>query len=348
MQRPTLNPSMFEDADRDARLGTPRGELEWALGRLLRQSVRGVWRAARESVRIGLRLLMTPVHPVRHAPTRNVPHVGGWVAPVLFRVTFALVLLLACVAALVQWLAYPPGLSRADAPACAGLFAEPVRLTAMDGVSSDAWRVHAIDADAVMRRPAAAARAKWPAVVLVPGLPGDGHELDALVLPLHRRGYVVLVLRTRGPLSGDESPHTFGLNERLDVTAAVAHVRALSYVDASRVSVIGSGTGATAALLSLQNAPASQRPTSTLVFNVPNDFDDVLVSHKVPHWLGRACRWAFEVSQRVDTDELSSVSLLRQPSVTLLATSPARAGSWPVVMGAIESKRSVDATSVTR
>jgi hypothetical protein len=362
MQRPTLNPSMFEDADCNGAIVSSRSELEWALGRAGRRAVQGACHLVIQGVRGLVRLLLMPVHPVRpmqmSAAIDNSRGMHGWIGPVLFRVIFLVILMLGTVGVLVHGLAYPPGVgdagmlartvSGAGGPICAGLFAEPVQLSAADGVTSSAWRIHAIDADTVLRRPGIAVRAKWPAVVLVPGLPGDGHALDALIEPLHQRGYVVMVLRTRGPLAGEAQPHTFGLNERYDVTAAVAHVRSLSYVDASRVTVIGVGTGGTAALLSHEETPVSQRPMQTLVYDVPNGFEDILTSHRIPGWLGPVCRWGFEMSQRVDVSELNTPNLLRQPGVTLLTTSPTRASAWRRMIALLEPALPATAPAVGR
>src|SRR5438874_1996911 len=63
---------------------------------------------------------------------------------------------------------------------------------------------------------------------------------------------VVMVVGLRGSRGGEVVGCTFGFNESQDVTAAIEKLRKEPMVDGNRVGVLGTGSGATAALLAAQ------------------------------------------------------------------------------------------------
>ena len=311
MQRPILNPSIFDDPDRlpDAPTRDTQGTLVGLAKRLFLAWPRPVLAAT-------VRLLLTPVHPIRRtdkddADLERPSWLARYAAPVIFRLMFLILLLLGTVVVVVHLMTHRiavAGLN--DAPTCAGVLAELVHLQAADGASLRAWHAHAIDAQRVMQHKDVAARAKWPAVVLVADQRGDGHDLDRLIRPLHDSGCVVLVLQLRG--ASGETAQTFGLLEQQDVTAAVANLRSRSYVDRERISIIATGTGATAALLARKQDSGIDR---VIAYRPIGSFDEILADSVNASWLRPACRWAFEASQQVDVEDLSAVALARDIGV---------------------------------
>jgi alpha/beta superfamily hydrolase len=243
-------------------------------------------------------------------------------APVIFRLMFVAVLLLGAVVANVRLIAYPLNPPVIGAPVAGAVHLDPISLRTSDGINVEAFLAPALDEKQLLKHGEVAVRAKWPAVVLVPDQRGDGHQLDKLIRTMHDAGYVVMLVRLRGTGTHDV-PQTLGLHERHDVAAAVNHLSALRYVDQSRVSIIGMGTGATAALLARRENAAIER---VIVHNLPQSFDQVLEQSVHPAWLRPACRWAFEISHQVDMTEMLASSLLKPlgRDVLVLDLHPAR------------------------
>jgi dienelactone hydrolase len=118
-------------------------------------------------------------------------------------------------------------------------------------------------------------------------------------------------------------PQTLGVTERLDVQAAVGYLRKLSYVDQSRISVLGTGTGATAAMLARRDDASIEH---VIAYDPVESFDRVLRENINSPWLKPAVRWGFEIAHRVDVEDLDRDQLLRQlkEDVLLLDSHPAR------------------------
>lgn len=305
MERPILNPSIFDDPDRlpDA----PKHDVGGAIARFARCLFVTMPRAA---FRLTIRVLLMRLHPKWRKPDdANIERpslVGRYLASVVFRLTFLTLLLLGTIVGNLHLMTHRIGDARSDGPICPGVLAEGIKLQAVDGAVLRAWHVHALDAAQVLKHKDVAARAKWPAVVLAADQRGDGHELDRLIRPLHAAGYVVLVLELRG--AAGETAQTFGLLERHDIAAAVANLRGRSYVDRDRISVIATGTAATAALLARRHDTGIDR---VFAYAPIASFDDVLAESVNASWLRAGCRWAFEVLQQVDVDDLDTADLAR-------------------------------------
>jgi acetyl esterase/lipase len=106
---------------------------------------------------------------------------------------------------------------------------------------------------------------------------------------------------------GNSAPggQTFGLNESKDVQAAVQMLRRRSYIDPDRIAIIGSGTGANAALLASLNDPA----IAALVLERPACDPQQLMDRFILHtpalkFMQPLYRWAFEVAYGVNMDDL--------------------------------------------
>lgn len=299
MDRPILNPTVFDDPDRHP---DPVRE-PWHFGRRLT----GVLRGGATIARRAWRLLWTPLVPRRIQPfIERTPLLARVVSAIVLRLTVVIVLLLATVFSIVHLLTHPLAPPITGAPVGRGVHLDAVTLRASDGVTTEAFLAPALDEEQVLRHGEKAVRAKWPAVVLVPDQRGAGDELDPLIPSLHRRGYVVLLLRLRGSHDRD-CPQTFGLLEKLDVQAAIAHLRSLKYVDSSRIAIIGNGTGATASLLARQDDGAIDR---VIVHDPVESFDAVLADAVKAPWIRPACRWAFEILHHVDVTDLERDTLL--------------------------------------
>jgi hypothetical protein len=315
MERPTLNPSLFEEADAPEAPKARHGgflSLIAAGGRIASTAWRVLWR---------------PIFG-GHARATNDDHAGGsaW-GKLVVRLTVLAILLLITVFSLVHLLAHPPRHLVQGPPASAGVLVEPVTLQASDGINSEAWLAPAVDEKRIRTDGDAALRAISPAVLLVPDPAGDGRELDGLISALHDRGFVVMLARLRGTSS--EIPHTYGLTEHRDVAAAIAHLRTLSFVDRRRISIIASGIGASAALL----ASKADRGIERVLVHAPlRDFEAVLNPAVNAPWLRPACRWGFEMMHQVDTDELDLDPLLRAtPNALVLSKAIDRRGQGEMI-----------------
>jgi uncharacterized protein len=113
-----------------------------------------------------------------------------------------------------------------------------VRLTTRDGVDLAAWHLDVPGSDA--------------AVILVHGHEASrtwefGQRFPALAVTLQANGYHVLMLDLRGHGASGGERFTFGLRERLDVIAAVDHLRAVG-VPAGQVGVLGVSMGGATAI----------------------------------------------------------------------------------------------------
>jgi hypothetical protein len=309
MQRPTLNPTIFDDTD-----GTSAAtDGDGAVAALLRR-----FSAA---ARTGWQLLWKPLLGQRRANARFAI-TGGALGALALRLMVVGILLLITVLLLVHLMAHPLGRRVVGPPAADGVLVESVPLRATDGIASEAWLAPAIDASRVKAEGDAVVRATWPAVLLVCDQNSDGRELDALIPVLHRRGFVVMLLHLRAS-GADDIPRTFGLVEKRDVLAALAHLRSLPFVRTPEISIVATGTGASAALLAAQEDRGIAR---MMVYGPPRSFDTVLASAVDAPWLRPACRWGFEILHQVDVDDLDLDEMLHDagPNVLMLAQQPDR------------------------
>jgi pimeloyl-ACP methyl ester carboxylesterase len=149
-----------------------------------------------------------------------------------------------------------------------------------------------------------------------------------LVRPLHDAGFVVLVPAMRGCGTSDPAGQTFGLHESLDVKACIDLLRKRNFVDADRISIIGIGSGANAAMLAAQK---DNRVLAMILENPNEDVNDLINEYVAPKqaylaWLRPLCKWAFEIGYEVDAEELlvsREAMKKRQRSVLLLHSASA-------------------------
>jgi hypothetical protein len=314
MQRPTLNPSLFEEADQSDASEARRAGLLSLLS------------AGKRIVTSTWHYLWRPLFG-RHANPANNDAFGSAWGKLVVRLTIVAILLLMTLFTLIHSLAHPPRYEVHGPPSAAGVLVEPVTLQARDGINSEAWLAPAIDEKRIRANGDAALRAVSPAVLLVADPNGDGSELDPLIPVLHNRGFVVMLARLRGVSS--DVPHTYGLTEQRDVQAALAHLRTLSFVDRRRISIIASGTGASAALLASKEDQTIER---VFVHAPLTNFETVLQPAINAPWLRPACRWGFEMLHQVDTADLELDSLLRAtPRALVLSQSPGRRGQGAMI-----------------
>jgi len=251
---------------------------------------------------------------------------GRIIRAVLYRLSLMPVAVILIAAGLVYVRTHPqPQNPYALDPLTQGVYYEPINLLAEDGVRLEAWLAPALDARDVLAGGSATLRQRWPAVVLAPGFGMSREQLLPLIEPLHDKGFVVLALGPRGS-GGTGAGQTFGLNEALDVRAAVNLLRRRSFVDGRQIAVVGIGSGANAVLLAADRDPA----LAALVLDGPEETGEealnrYIVAGSTPaSWLLPLCRLAFTIGYDLDIHDLDlaqySHDMATRP--TLLIHSP--------------------------
>jgi alpha-beta hydrolase superfamily lysophospholipase len=206
-------------------------------------------------------------------------------------------------------------------PITVGVYYDPVVFVTRDDRRLEGWLAPVLDARTVIEQQDKVFGSKYPAVVLVHDHGNSREQMLPLVRPLHEAGYVVLTIGLRGDEPMRSSGSTFGLNESLDVAAAVELLRRRPFVDPSRIGVLGVGSGATAAALA---AEQDSNVRTLIALRPPPGVDDLLYHHVVPErlpWLGSLCRWTFEIAYGVNTGDAATDRLaatLDRPSTLVL------------------------------
>jgi pimeloyl-ACP methyl ester carboxylesterase len=292
MQRPIMNPTFLEDH-------TPlRRRKFWA-------RLAPLFRVAKAVGRVML------WNPLRGRTQFRVRIEDGtpwqrFCRGLLYRLTFLPVLTALAVVVLVYTGTHPHCQVADIDPSSQGIYYEAVTLRTDDGVRLEAWLVPVLEAEQVLREKELALRTKEPAVLLVHDFGQDRLQMLPLIRPLHEAGFVVMALSLRGCGSSASSGSTFGLLESSDVRAAIDVLRKRSFVDPKRIAVVGVGMGANAALLAAANDPSLR----AMVLDHPSvSGNEILVNHIVPKyhaldWMLPMCKWAFELSYQVHTDDL--------------------------------------------
>jgi alpha-beta hydrolase superfamily lysophospholipase len=190
-----------------------------------------------------------------------------------------------------------------------GIYYEPVTMLSEDQTRIEGVLVPALDARKVLEQKDKILRKRFPAVVLAHDLGGSSEQMLPLVKPLHDAGMVVLVLDLRGCGNSAAGGQTFGLNESKDVLAGVQMLRRRSYIDPDRIAIIGTGTGANAALLAAQQDPA----IAALVLDRPICDPKKVMDRFIPRsaalkFLQPLYQWAFEVAYGVNLEDLRADS----------------------------------------
>lgn len=303
MQRPIMDPRYLEEPA-EAPLA-PRFDWQW---------LSHVWRVLR---RLGKLLL---IHPFRwRKPPEVIDDTPAWrrfVRAAAYRLIFVPILLVLLACAMVYIVTHPYTAPGDADPISMGVYYDPVTLVAADGVRLEGWLAPVIDARRVITDKDKVLRQKSPGVVLVHDMGQSYRQMLPLVRPLHEAGYVVLVVGVRGSGGTDSVGQTFGLNESLDVRAAVEMLRRRQFVDEQRIAIVGQGTGATAALLACEKDLSA---AGLVLIDMPKtgpaqiaeciaDRFDTLA------WLGPVCKWTFEVTYQASVDDLDVTrELARRP-----------------------------------
>lgn len=302
MQRPVMNPMFMEEKDAAA-AGKKKPRARW---------YRVAWTWLLWGLKLAWRLMCTRLIKRNQARLRieDGTPVQRIIRAVLYRLAFVPVVLVLFVTALVFAVTHPPRAAAEGDPLVAGIYYDPVNFLSEDGTRLEGWLVPVYDAKRVLEEKERALHRKHPAIVLVHDYTGTRQQMLPLVPRLHEAGMVVLVvgLRGTGPSSG--SGQTFGLKEAQDVRAAVEMLRRRTYVDPKRVSVMGTGSGANAAVMAAREDAA----IASLILDRPiESFEGAMASRlgQDRPWVGALMplfKWTFEAMYHVDADDLNIAS----------------------------------------
>jgi pimeloyl-ACP methyl ester carboxylesterase len=223
-----------------------------------------------------------------------------------YRLLFAPLVLALLAATLVYRGTHGPAVAAAIDPTCQGMYYDTVNYLGEGDVRLEAWVVPALDAQRVLAERDRVLGERRPGVVLVHDVGFSREQMLPLVAPLHHQGYVVMVVTLRG-CEGTSLGSTFGLNEAGDVEAALAVLQKTPLVDASRLAIIGIGTGANAALIAAQH---NSDVRAVIIDNPHPDFDETLRGElgDQQSWMrgiDPLCRWTFEVAYSVNAADLN-------------------------------------------
>ncbi len=302
MQRPVMNPMFMEENDAGAGK-KPKLSLK-------KRVVQFAWTTLLRGLKLVRRVLFTNLFKFNRARLRieDGTPTQRFVRALLYRLAFVPIILALFVAALVFAVTHPPRAAGADGdPLVHGVYYDPVNFLSEDGTRLEGWLVPVYDAKRVLEEKERTLHKKHPAIVLVHDYTGTRQQMLPLVPKLHDAGMVVLVLSLRGTGTSGGAAHTFGLNEAMDVRAAVDMLRRRSYVDPARVSVMGVGTGANAAMI----AAEQDANIAALVLERPMEsFEAAMVSRlgDEQRWvdvLMPLFKWTFEAMYHVDADHLN-------------------------------------------
>lgn len=306
-----MNPDIFEEEP------THSSGMGFSPFKLLRGMARRTW---------GI-LLWRPVVLV----SRPVDPSPLWVRVVrgtIYRLSIIPFLIAILVAAFVWTGSHPAEPPVGSDPTALGLHYDPITILSGDGVRLEGWIVPVLDARVVLQERDRALNRSYGAVVLVHDQGMSPAQMLPLVRPLHDAGLVVLAIGLRGTGTYDPAAQTFGLRESGDVIAAVEMLRRRQYIDPHHIGVMGIGTGATAALLSLEQ---DSQITTVVLDALPTDTDAILrkigPKNNLLGFLRPLCQKVFEAAYDVDLEDVvlsgHSDSLKGHPVLILPAESGA-------------------------
>lgn len=301
MQRPVMNPMLMQDATPAPQSGLKRRRAVDLLGRVVKAIFRFFGR-----------LMFSNIFRKPSAPELRIEDgtkFQRFVRSLLYRLAFVPVVIVLFVVALVFAVTHSsPAPVDPDRAVLHDVYFEPVTVTSEDGTNLEAWLVPVYDAQRLVAEKEHALKKKHPAIVLAHEYGGTKEQMIPLVKPLHDAGMVVLVLGMRGTGPAKNTGHTFGLNEAMDIQAAIASLRERTYVDGGKISLLGVGTGANAAMI----AASREGSIAGLVLSRPVDgFESAftrLIGTDDKPWLKYItpmCQWTFEAMYHVDADDLN-------------------------------------------
>jgi len=314
MQRPVMHPQYLSESESEK----PAGRKKFV--------------HVRRAFKMATRVLLTELFFWRSSgqiKIEDAPPLVRFLRGVLYRMAFVPIFVVLVVIAIVYSTTHPPTTSARLDPGAQGIYFDPVEFTASDGVKLSGWVVPVVDARKVLQQREMALVKKQPGVVLVHDYAANREQMLPLVRPLHEAGIIVMVVSLRGS-ANQFVGQTFGFNESLDVSAAIETLRKQPMIDPDRIGLLGTGSGATAALLASQRDPASVR---AMVLHNPIQTAEEVVDRLGPSelwlkWLDPLCKWTFELSYKVDVNDLSTDHLakaLEGKSVMTLRTTSANA-----------------------
>jgi pimeloyl-ACP methyl ester carboxylesterase len=274
--------------------------------------------------------------------------VQRFIRATLYRLAFVPVILALFVVALIFAITHPPRTTVDADPLVQGVYYDPVNFLAEDGTRLEGWLVPVYDAKRVLEEKERALHKKHPAIVLVHDSAGSRQQMLPLVPHLHEAGMVVLVVSLRGTGPSGASAQTFGLKESMDVRAAIDMLRRRGYVDPARVSVMGIGTGANAAII----AAAQDGNIASMILDRPVESFESVIKGKLGEdekWvqlLMPLLKWTFEAMYHVDADELNvgsfAATMKSRPTLRFAGTgtiAPYRAQNADGVMQFLRSHK---------
>ncbi|CAN5607063.1 hypothetical protein BH09PLA1_BH09PLA1_15740 [soil metagenome] len=302
MQRPVMDITYLDD---DVRSGSGLGLTRKLQG--VRTAFKAIWRMLRRVVRI---LMYDPLSRTPLARFRNEDGsvTSRFMRGVAYRLAFVPVFAALAACAFVYSGTHPTPVASELDPSSAGLYYEVVSFKAEDEVRLDAWLIPSIEASKVLDQKEKLLREKCPAVILLHNYGDRRQQMLPLIRPLHDAGFVVLVPALRGCGTSESAGQTFGLHESLDVKAAVDLLRRRPFVDPERITLVGIGSGANAAMLA---ANRDARILAMALEDPANDINQMIGEHIAPKhpylkWVRPLCKWAFEIGYEVDAEELSA------------------------------------------
>jgi pimeloyl-ACP methyl ester carboxylesterase len=233
---------------------------------------------------------------------------GKLVRGLFYRLMFAPILVSGLSAVVVFLATHPIAHVPPVDPSSQGVYFDPISFKSEDGTELQGWLVSVVDARRVVLQRDRLLRSSNPAVVLVHDFAQSPHQMLPLLAPLHEDGLVVVAVGLRGVgVSRTPKAQTFGLDEAIDVNAAVEYLRHRPFVDANRIGVLGIGTGANAAMIAAAKDPRIAALCLADPLESPGDAITRYIGPNRPglRWLQNVNRWAFQVIYRVDMEDMS-------------------------------------------
>jgi pimeloyl-ACP methyl ester carboxylesterase len=241
---------------------------------------------------------------------------------ILTRILLAPVILAIFMLAVVYASTHPRSVQALATPDSIGVYYRRVSLITSDQKMLGAWFLPPLRAEQVAMDPEILMRQKWPGVVLCHGLGSSQEQYLPLAKKLHDYGFAVLMVDMRGQGESDRAAVTYGLRERFDVLAGVKFLRESSYVDESKVCVVGHDIGAIAAL---QAATLDSSITAVVadglwekfedraraVFSQPLSSNGWSVGHLPTQWLAPLYTLTFEMAVRDQLVQMNPESVVR-------------------------------------
>ena len=295
MQRPVMDPMLLLD-DEPLLPGRPKSPAREHLDMLLRGAK---W--------VGRLLLSKPLRVRHRDPDKAKPLAVRLVRGAAYRLLFVPIFVALAASALVYRGTHPFRAFSDKLPLVPGTFHETLEFRGPDGHPLMAWFVPVVDARRVIEMGDEVFKGKQPAVVLVHDYNESPSQMVPLIQPLHERGFVVMAVGLRGVGRPRVAAQTFGLNESVDVRAALAELRKRSTVDADRVVLVGVGTGANAAVIAASHEPSVK---ALVLVNAARTAEGVVAERIGPRrygtrWAQVVSKWAFEVAYQVDAEDLT-------------------------------------------